>query len=150
MVCPSLAQGVLPVPGSARVARPEDEGDDQADEREGLGERGAEERVGPGEAGRLGLAGGRLDVGGPDDPDADARADRGEAVADRADAADELRRDLRDLDVHAGWFLLCRSPGQSPGGWPGVVSGGAVREPAPRRPFGESPLARWRSRSAGS
>src|SRR3712207_3320571 len=127
---------------SACVARPEDEGDDQADEREGLGERGAEERVGPGQAGRLGLAGGRLDLGGPDDADADARAGRGGAVADRADAADELRRDLRDLDVHAGWFLLCRSPGQSPGGWLGVVRGGAVSEPARRRRSGRSPSAR--------
>src|SRR3712207_3272710 len=116
MVCPSLAQGVLAVPGSARVARPEDEGDDQADEREGLGERGAEERVGPGQAGRLGLAGGRLDVGGPDDADADARADRGEAVAHRADATDELRRDLRDLDrseehtseLQSRQYLVCR------------------------------------------
>src|SRR3712207_8752246 len=101
---------------SGCVARPEDEGDDQADEREGLGECGAEERVGPGQAGRLGLAGGRLDVGGPDDADADARADGGEAVADRADAADELRRDLRDLDrseehtseLQSRQYLVCR------------------------------------------
>src|SRR3712207_9237282 len=111
---------------SACVARPEDEGDDQADEREGLGERGAEERVGPGQAGRLGLAGGRLDVGGPDDADADAPADGGEAVADRADAAAELCQDVRV--VHAGGFLLCRSPRQFPGGWVGGGRGGGGRE----------------------
>ena len=99
----------------------EDEGDDEAEQRQRLGEREAEEDVGTGEAGRLGLAGGGLDVGGQDDADTDTGADGGEAVADRADAAGELLP-----DGPFGVFLLCRRPGV-PGGWRGacVRRGGA-------------------------
>src|SRR5687768_80501 len=64
-----------------------DEGRDQADEGQRLGESGTEEGVGTREAGGLGLTGSRLDVGGPHDADTDTGADGGQAVADRADVA---------------------------------------------------------------
>src|SRR5919107_2168971 len=79
-----------------------DEGRDQADERQGLGESGTEEGVGPGQAGGLGLAGGRLDVGGPHDADTDTGADGGETVADSTDVAVDC---CENVD-HWGVFLL--------------------------------------------
>src|SRR5919107_2477386 len=100
-----------------------DEGRDQADEGQRLGEGGTEEGVGAGQAGGLGLTGGRLDVGGPHDAHTDAGADGGEAVADRADVALEL---CENLD-HWGVFLLCRSPGVVPGGWRGGAVSGRAR-----------------------
>src|SRR5215212_3689006 len=65
----------------------QDERNDEADQREGFGQREAEEQVGPGQAGRLRLSRGRLDVRGEDDAHADTGADRGEAVAQGLDTA---------------------------------------------------------------
>src|SRR5919205_932694 len=86
MLSVPLSQGrvrTAAIAGSAGVAGTEDEGDDQADQGERLGEGGTEEGVGAGQAGGLGLTGGGLDVGGPHDTDTDAGADGGKAVADR-------------------------------------------------------------------
>src|SRR3954453_4791938 len=102
----------------------EDEGDDEADQGERLGEGEAEEGVGTGQTGRLGLTGGGLDVGGPHDADADAGADGGEAVADRADAAGHFCQ-----KIHCGVFLLCRRPVsfRAAGSYRWCGSGGADR-----------------------
>src|ERR1700727_1861141 len=69
----------------------EDEGGDEADERQRLGQRETDPHVQLDAGGRLGLAGHGLDGVAEDQADADARADRGEAVAHCADVdADHL------------------------------------------------------------
>src|SRR3954468_19657235 len=130
-LCSSAARMLMlsvPVSESEPVRRygsgAEDEGDDEADQGQRLGEREAEEGVGAGQTGRFRLAGGRLDVGGPHDADTDTGADRGEAVADRADAAGQGCE-----NVHYGVFLLCRRPAGAGrlAGWCGVVQSGMVQ-----------------------
>src|ERR671933_2978131 len=62
----------------------------QAEQGERLDHREAEDQPGAVEAGRLGLAGAGLDVGGEDDTDADAGADGGKTVADGAELAADV------------------------------------------------------------
>src|SRR5690242_16322373 len=69
----------------------EDEGQRDADDREGLGHGEADPGGAHHGATRLGLAGGALDDGGEDQAHADAGADGGEAVADDAERAGELQ-----------------------------------------------------------
>src|SRR4051794_35795870 len=95
--CSRLEKAPAAVSAGAAGSLAEDEGDDQADEGQGLRQGGTEERVGAGEAGGLRLAGGGLDVGRPHDTDTDAGADRGEAVTDGADAAGQFCQ-----NVHLG------------------------------------------------
>src|SRR3712207_93996 len=78
----------------------DDEAQDEPEERERLGERDAQEHRGADHARRLGLARHGLDGLADEEADADAGADRGEAVhealADRRDvgpAGDFLRED---------------------------------------------------------
>src|SRR4051794_2778904 len=92
-------------PSPGRGSGAEDEGDDEADQRQRLGQGEPEERVGAGQAGGLRLPSGGLDVGRPDDADADTGADGGEAVADRADASGHFCQSAHDVV-----FLLCRRP----------------------------------------
>src|SRR3954452_427065 len=118
---PCLVRWSIPVRQGSGT---EDEGDDEADQGQRLGEGEAEEGVGTGQAGRLRLTGGRLDVGGPHDADTDTGADGGQAVADRADAAGQGCE-----NVHDGVFLLCRRPAGAGrlAGWCGVVQSGMVQ-----------------------
>ena len=74
----------------------DDEGEDEAEERQGLGEGDAEEHGRADHAGGLGLAGHGRDGVADHDADADAGADGGAAVDDAAtdgrEAVDELAR----------------------------------------------------------
>src|SRR4051812_24002581 len=74
--------------------RTQDERHDETEQREGFRHGEPEEGVRPGQTGRLGLASRRGDVGGPHDADTDTGADRGEAVADGAEIADDLNLGL--------------------------------------------------------
>src|SRR5699024_9745872 len=80
---PSAGTGLLvPTIGSL-----EDEREDEAEESQRLGERESGKRDGLQHAAGLGLTGDAVDVGGEDQADADARADRREAVAEECDVA---------------------------------------------------------------
>ena len=80
----------------------EDEAERDAEQGERLDDGEAEEQVGAVEAGRLGLAGGRLDVGGEDEADTDAGADRGEAVTDRGEAAGDASGEMSHSGIPPG------------------------------------------------
>ena len=72
-------------------SRSEDEGNDEANQRQRLRESEAEEHVLANHAVGLRLAGDRLHTLAEDDADTDTRADRGKAVTDRSDGTGELR-----------------------------------------------------------
>src|SRR4051794_27413120 len=73
----------------------DDEGEDEAEERERLGERDTEEHGRTDHAGRLRLARHRRDGVADDEPDADAGADGGAAVDDATADRGESGRDVR-------------------------------------------------------
>src|SRR6266540_6533778 len=92
----------VPSSGSSSVSSSgaEDEGHDQADERQRLGQREAEQHVLADQVVGLRLTRDGLHAHAEDDADADTRADGRKAVADQADAAG-------DLSEHVS-VLLCR------------------------------------------
>src|SRR5699024_3206047 len=69
----------------------EDEGEDETKNGQRLGDRHAGEGDGLEHAASLGLASHTVDVGGEDQTDTDAGADRGEAVAEEGDVASHVR-----------------------------------------------------------
>src|SRR6056297_1630414 len=88
----------------------DEHGDDEADQRDGFGERHTQEHGRPDHAGRLGLASHRLDGLADEEADADAGADRREAIADAGADRTEVCR-LGDLSedaecFHVGLVLL--------------------------------------------
>ena len=84
----------------------EQDEDDEADQRQGLGEGDTEEHGRAGHAGRFGLAGHGGDGVADDDADADAGANGGRPVADTgADRAETLK------DLGGRTALMMRLPG---------------------------------------
>lgn len=110
-----------------RRSRSEDEGNDEANQRQRLRESEAEEHVLANHAVGLRLAGDRLHTLAEDDADTDTRADRGEAVTDRSDGTGEFREKrhvvsfafradggFRQSGVVGGYSVVC-------GHWPSVL-----------------------------
>src|ERR1017187_46277 len=87
-------------PGGGSAAVLEDEGDNDADQREGLGQREPDVHVGLDQAARLRLPGHGLDSVAEDQADADARADCREAIRHGTDVdTDDLgcRNNMRSV-----------------------------------------------------
>src|SRR5690606_33112960 len=138
----SLQPGTSP-PASARIisAASEDQAGDDRQQREDLGERDTDQHGGLQLRAHLGLTGLRLGGLADEDAEADARADRGEAVADGRDVAGHLSE---DRGLHGCFLSLCRVGGDDQVLGQGGNRSGATRRP-PRGDGGQcsSAVASW-------